>query len=223
MSIRDSLYTSPDALRAKYRNPRNALGGVEEAASNNIGTTQAVETPTAPTNNNYYAPSQYGCPASTEWILTVKNRQFLPKQAKDIVPFEDYLFNPLTRRFQKVIKSRLIKDVRCVSVITNEKAETICSYSHPIIRDFFDADGMEIGEMLARQIKRLTAVTWKPDVIDEAKIFWVNDAGRRDVVWISLENNGIYASGTDGEHFVICHNKPANGGQSELDIDNQIV
>ena len=37
MPIADSIYTNPDALRAKYRNPKSPLGNADEAASTGSG------------------------------------------------------------------------------------------------------------------------------------------------------------------------------------------
>ncbi len=33
MSIKDSIFTEPSALRAKYRNPKSVLGSLDEASS----------------------------------------------------------------------------------------------------------------------------------------------------------------------------------------------
>lgn len=49
MSIIDSIYTSPDALRAKYRNPKNALRALDEAADAESGTeSQSTQAPLLP-------------------------------------------------------------------------------------------------------------------------------------------------------------------------------
>lgn len=226
MSVRDSLYTNPFALRDKFRNPRNPLSSLDEAQETSqvsASIAQPTSSPTAATSGGgdgfggsgggdgsggggVFGGGGYGgggCPAATEFVL-VKSASGLVvvKRAGEIVEAVDYLYNPIRKTFHLVLQARIRHGEKCARLKTSDGAEQIVSVSHPVIERFSDETGKPVFELPTRAVSVIQTEA------EETQVKSIVPVGARDVVWISLQSGFIYASGTKETHLIVGHNKP---------------
>lgn len=231
MSVRDSSFTSPDAIRRLYLSPKNPLRSLEDAteAAQTQTVAQIVNTPTGQTGGGYTGGgyggggSPSGCPAATDFVLSAnaKTGQIVPKLAALLVAGADYLYNPITKTAHRIGFLEIIEEVECVRVETTSGASQIASYTHPVIRNYRDETGESVEDLLKSADSNHGAVSYINFDLAQTDINLIEEAARRTVVKISLESGYIYASGTNPTAMILGHNNKSSGGGAILEQNQQ--
>ena len=219
MSISDSSFTNPDSLRARYINPRNVLLNLDEQASGESqaagdGAALVINQPSNQSSPIFQQPrGQYGCPAVGQFVIA-RSAQGKPlvKLAETVISLKDYLYNPITKTFHKVVHAEIIKDQECALIRTFDDAAQIVSFSHPVITNFADKTGTLVSDIIPHQERSAGAVSVIDFIANENSIDAIYSVGRRDVVHIALEDGFIYASGVNPMRMIVGHNKPIERG-----------
>jgi len=229
MPIRDSNYTNPDALRLLYTNPRNALRGLDDLASD-IDASASIASPTGlpPGNISGGALNSgevIGCPVFGEYVLALfpdTRRVTRPVLVENLTICKDYLWQPVTKAFRKVLDVQIIKDVECVRLRTVDGAESRVTLTDRVIQSLADTQGRDVQSMIDEPHSIHGAVSLIDFHLYESEIEWIRSIGRQDAVRISLEGKGgdIYASGTDPLKTTLRHNALAKPGSGEPPIGN---
>lgn len=222
--IRDSVYTDPEKLRILYRNPRNPLKAVEDVQTNGAGD-GGGEQPIFTFNPNQDLPQPHFCPYVYQFIPVLLiprfdrrekgEKQIDYKMAGDLQPFVDYAYNPITKKFNKIIKAEIIPNQYLYRFRTKGGYETIGTASHPIIQDLRDQNGKRIIDFQPSE----SVLCWDSENLiyelsDDSTMHSLDSA-----VHITLETEHIYAAGSgNGKlQFILCHNKASNDDQSQID------
>lgn len=203
--IIDSQYTDPEALRLLYRNPRNQTGAILSEGP--------VQTVTSPTFEPVILPPPTHCPAVGQFtIIRVPNSKhgIMPMLVQLVQRHIDHLWNPITSTFQAVTLARRVKHVPCVKITTTDGAESIVSISDMVIRTLEDDTGRSVAELIAEHDVEHRIVSCIKYRAGESYIATIEDMGEQDVIEFSLEDNGIYASGSLPDRMTVRHNKEVN-------------
>lgn len=228
MSIRDTSYTNPDALRTLYRNPKNPLKDLDEE----LAATAAIVA-SAPTGAVGGAPGSGGggggggwtdppCPAFFEftWAYDFRLHRPVAKFVQDVVENVDRLWSPIAKEFRLVTRAEHVYNVECVRYRTMyTDVVSVVSLSHPVIQDLDDDRGRQILDMLQNLESGHRAVSaMGPYQLIQTGIEEIASVGKNSVVKITLEGEGggIYASGSHPERMNLGHNikndPPGQGG-----------
>lgn len=213
MPIKDSIYTSPDALRLLYLNPRNPL---KETSDQNAP--QPIVQPPPP--DVPVIPSH--CPAMTEYILACVGTLRPMPQPMPVRALREgmRLWNPIAKTFGIVEYAEVSENQDCVRLCTYSGAEVLTSISSRGIVNIDDREGRYLFDLIMQKDKRDGAVQWlmgQKNALD-CTIEAIADAGKADVMHIMLEKvEGqvpIYATGSRPEKMLCWHNKPVNPGNT---------
>lgn len=224
----DSKHTSPDAIRALYLNPKNPLQNVEDVGGLPIAVQIAIQQPltglgggggySSGGNSGGGGQYQYSCPAVDQWtVARVPGtlRSWIYKRMQDVSKDADYLRNPMSkeREFRRVIEKQIIRNVECVSYSTFAGAESVCSYSHLVIRDREDGHGKTINQLIEEPDVSHRTVSLLEQELEDTEIRQITSVGKMDIVAITLEGigGGIYFCGSVPEKLNATHNKPKDG------------
>ena len=164
---------------------------------------------------------EFGCPEVSDYIwvgkpgekpYSIRVMSLLKKEANFL------LYNPITRNFNKIIKTELLID-REILQITSAKGQIAkVSTSHKIIKNTND----KVGEFLFDHAQGSEVLVTKREVkkhkaqfnLYSSMIIDMKNIGRGDVVEIELEKEFIYASGSTPDNFFLGHNrKDGPGGE----------
>lgn len=232
MSIRDSVYTNPDALRAKYIRPKNVLQNIDEATAVNEAT--LVQTGSAIVSGSSGSGAfgsvggsvgggaagggfDPGCPALTEFVLVRYSDRVVPKLVNNLKIGSDHLWNPITKEFQLLYFAEII-EAPCYRLVSNDKATQIVSVSHPVIRSFSDETGLAVSEVMKLDPDLRTTVSCINFTPNATIIKSIDYAGIRKVMKLSIEGSHIYASGTKPLAMLLGHNnKPLEPNRPGLE------
>lgn len=218
--IQDSSFTNPDSLRLLYLNPRNPLRDLDMDETSVASPTTPVAQPTTSVpGSGGGGGTPVGCPAFGQWLLervphTRAGIRFL--LVEDLLKGHPaFLWNPILRTFRRVIAAVLIENVECVQYRTFAGAESIVSYTHPVIQSLIDRHGSQICDLINEPDKSHAAVSYIDYALIETQIESISAVGKRNAVKISLEGDDgdIYCCGTDPLKTNLGHNnKPGGGG-----------
>lgn len=210
----DSKFTNPDELRTLYRNPRNTLKNLDDAdafAVNNLASVfQLPIGSSTQTDSGGLGPH---CPAVGQFTMVRGVEQSLKPVAVQLLRVDyHYIWHPITGAFQKVTHVDIVRDQDCVIVRTMDEAESIVSITDVLIQTLEDVTGKQIFDLINEpdvSQQAVSCINFKPLQSEIAEIV---TCGKRDVVSVSLEGNGIYASGTTPTKMTVRHNKPRESG-----------
>lgn len=202
--VLDSIYTDPEALRNKYRNPKGILDALAEATA--PPTQPQIINPTInPQPSEIPLPSPPPrCPAWSEFVW-MRSADLLPtpRRAGDLT-INDYLYNPVTQQFNKIIHLELGKE-ECVKFLLYDDTEAVFSVSHPVLRSALDKTGTRADHWREGEL----CLAAKMFVPATGRIKKIIPVGLQEVVAISLESEFIFASGTQKHKMIVGHNKAA--------------
>lgn len=203
----DSDYTNPDKLRNRYTNPRNPTSEIDSLAQSSSTEAQPQILSPNPSNNLPIIPGGHYCPYAFDFVIASSRIGLpLPILAVSVRAFETKLWNPLSKNFNLVIHSELIKKVPCYEVISMDGIGAIVSDSHPLIRNMFDWDGLELKKFTPGA--QIVSTNLSSPVLNFIRE--INYIGLRNVQWITLETEKVYASGRKPNAFLLGHNKAQN-------------
>lgn len=218
--IVDSTYTDPDALRALYVNPRNALKYLNDLAAQAASSTPTVPVlPQPGTIVNIDPNTPIGCPLTGEWVIALKRGTISEPIAMliDDLTIKDKLYQPVLQEFRQVVAIEHIPYVLGVSVHTQNGAVSRVSITDKIIQHQEDTVGMSIDRFL----KKGAETVWDDGVLSlmpqnggwelvQSHIAYIITLDRRQTaIKISLEgeNGDIYASGRGADKgMTVRHN-----------------
>lgn len=208
---RDSQYTDPDVLRLLYLNPRNPLGSLGDQDPLPTATVEPPAPPVPPTGGGG------GCPAlgqyTIKYISSTRER-FTYTLVQALRPKVDYLWNPITKNWNRVGEVELIENVPVVKVVTENGAAKIVSYSHPVIQKLDDADGTPAIELKERidigrvyGLKAVSCIGLDAVMTKLTEISEIPELPTATVVRIYLETEHIFPCGIVPGRMIMGHNK----------------
>ena len=147
------------------------------------------------------------CPEVMQYVWVQTGGVSMLKFAGSIT-LDDYLWNPISKLFEKVAKADIVEDVDLWEVLGNNTAHAIGSFAHPLIQGVSDTKGLAL-EKCSRYMNALSVVQQELKDTFIAKVF---QRRKGSVMHLETEGEGhIYCAGTDPNKMFAFHNlKPNN-------------
>lgn len=147
------------------------------------------------------------CPEIMQWVKVLSAGVIAERLALNVT-LSDYLWNPISRLFEKVTKADIVENVSLYSAIGANGATAKGSFAHPLIQNTEDKKGVPF-EKCGRYMDALSIVSQDLQDTFLSKIF---PCGRGTVVHLETEGKGhIYCAGTFKEKMFAFHNlKPSD-------------
>lgn len=205
-------YTSPGSIETMYRIGRNAYFEVELALAER-GNTDFDSNVNSSSLTNITAQGYegdggiLGCPDFKDfvWIKDIHGEIYPIRAQSLLFPQDRYLYNPVTGHFNRLKFSKRLT-ATTFKVTTQNGVESIISDTHKIILDPSDLIGtglnlMKVGdEVLTFRIDK--GITLRLD-----KIISIDRIGVSSVILIELDDEFIYASGSNAQMGIVAHNR----------------
>jgi hypothetical protein len=140
------------------------------------------------------------CPAVSDFIPVDRNGFVV--RAGDL-KVGDIVWNPVAAKFSTVTKAEIIRNQAIWKTTALNGRFARSSNTHKLIADLADAVGSPLYKL-----KRRDPVLTFLKYCDQSEIFTIVPDGFEDVIWIELDGERIYASGTDPKlGFLVAHNR----------------
>lgn len=142
------------------------------------------------------------CPRLDQFVLVRGENN--KKLAKMVCFFteQDDLWNPITRRFHRTKRTRIVRDEPIFELISNSGAVGYSSFTHPVLwyRD-------HAGEPVSKFTPGDPVLCWIKGRLADTRTVLAQSTGEAgDVMEITMEDGLIYCYGDDPEKLILCHN-----------------
>lgn len=224
----DDQFMDPEIQASRYKIGRSIFFEVELAmAERDSSSFSSGSSSQSITNALGYEASggsggvRIGCPEENQFIWVNKDsdmRYILAIRAKSLLKSRrDYfLYNPISGRFNKLKRATLFKDVELIKFTTASGIEARSSLSHKIIRNTADVKGqflmnhvqgtemLIVERHLGKHPKEIHRYQYNlhTDIILKMK-----KDGIGNCIEIELEEEFIYANGTNPNELALAHNR----------------
>jgi hypothetical protein len=151
-----------------------------------------------------------GCPQEDQWIPVDDGEENVTIRRAGELTTNDRCYNPISGTFHRIKTAERRKYQPICRIGTEGGTTGRSSVTHPLITSEADTAGVPAGNLRHGNTVRAWS---RPDdklsteVITEKRL--AKDFGT--VIFIELEDGGIYAYSDDGILFIICHNAKPGG------------
>lgn len=145
------------------------------------------------------------CPHVDQWIPVSGPHGEIESKQAGFVRRGDWLYDPLTTRFERVKTARVVKDQPIWCVTSGKGVEGYSSFTHPVFPYRTHESGIKASEVRDGDALLLWRLANR-ELINHAVRRSFNTRELGDVVRIELESGHVYAYGNREDLFIVCHN-----------------
>ncbi len=144
------------------------------------------------------------CPEISQWILVEREGEKVPVRAESIT-LDDFVYNMVTRKFEKVIRADIVEDSELWEVVTANGCKAIASHTAPLISGTWDIKGVPLNRV-AKNMNVISMIEWNTEYTRTTQIFKKRKRGA--ILHLSTAGpSHIYCCGANPDKFLALHNR----------------